>query len=406
MSYTINQQAFDKALKTLKRNVDGRPSHPVLGCYLFEFGSPVVTVTSVGSKGPAGSGSFSRATVYLTEGYYDEAGTEVNIAVPHKQLSEVISSLPKDSEVSLHPFTVTDNLDKTKVTYKMKVVCGSMEVEIEGINPDDFPIVCESGYPDSPQMAFVPAAMVATFLKDTLYSASKDPCKANLCAVDLSVSGEDFSLSVAATDGHRLSHIELIDADYSGSINLTIPRDIADQLSKALGTNVKKMEGDVEFTQIAARTFRIRYGKYELAFQGFTQTYPNYRQLFPENLNCSAMFGTKELTNALSRVEKIANAENGVVKFEFDAEIGQVAISAGGYVEKIPFSSEGNVANSRIAFNVNYLLDALKGPTLKSSDSVFLEFNSPTTPAVITPKMKNTGENFRYLIMPVQVREW
>ena len=406
MSYTINQQSLNKALKTLKRNVDGRPSHPVLGCYLFEFGNPVVTLTSVGSKGPAGSGSFSRATVYVTEGYYDEAGTEVNIAVPHKQLSEVVNSLPKDSEISLHPFIVTGSLDKTKPVYKMKVVSGSMEVEIEGMNPDDFPIVCESGYPNPPQKAFVAAATVATSLKDTLYSASKDPFKANLCAVDLTVSQEGSSLSFAATDGHRLSHIELIDADYSGSINLTVPRDIADQLYKALGTNVKKMEGDVEFAQIAARTFRIRYGKYEFAFQAFNATYPNYRQLFPENFKCSVMFGTKELTNALVRAEKIANAGNGVVKFEFDTEIGQVAISAGGYVEKVPFGSEGNVANSRIAFNVNYLLDALKGPSLKSSDSVFIEFNSPTTPAVITLEMKNTGENFRYLIMPVQVREW
>lgn len=406
MSYTINQQSLNKALKTLKRNVDGRPSHPVLGCYLFEFGNPVVTVTSVGSKGPAGSSSFSRATVYLTEGYYGEAGTEVNIAVPHKQLSEVVNSLPKDSEISLSPFTVTDSLDKTKAVYKIKVVSGSMEVEIEGMNPDDFPIVCESGYPNPPQQAFVAAATVATFLKDTLYSASKDPFKANLCAIDLTVSQEGSSLSVAATDGHRLSHIELIDADYSGSINLTVPRDIADQLYKALGTNVKKMEGDVEFSQIAAREFRIRYGKYEFAFQGFTQAYPDYLKLFPEKFKFSVMLGTKELTNALSRAEKIANAGNGVVKFEFDTEIGQVAISAGGYVEKVPFGSEGNVANSCIAFNVNYLLDALKGPSLKSSDSVFLEFNSPTTPAVITPKMENPGENFRYLIMPVQIREW
>ena len=52
----------------------------------------------------------------------------------------------------------------------------------------------------------------------------------------------------------------------------------------------------------------------------------------------------------------------------------------------------------QIAFNVRYLLDGLKA---MACDRVLLQCNAPTTPAILTPV---EGDQFTYLVMPVQIR--
>ena len=53
----------------------------------------------------------------------------------------------------------------------------------------------------------------------------------------------------------------------------------------------------------------------------------------------------------------------------------------------------------QIAFNSKYLLEGLK---IIQTDSIYLKFNAPTTPAIFTPT--EVDANFIYLVMPVQIR--
>jgi DNA polymerase-3 subunit beta len=393
MTYEINQQEFNNALKALKRNVDGRPSHPVLGMFLLEFEKPSLKVSAIATSGF--NQRFARASATLDLTQSNQEGYQ-SLAVPAKELSSFVATLPKGCALTL----------SVQSEYALKVEAGSISTVINGANPSDFPIVTilDSSAAVKENPISLPASLVATILKDTLYSASRDSIKVALSSVSLTMSKD--KVTAIATDGHRLSCIEKV-ADIDGEVKFEIPVKIADQLSKLLGSNSKKLEGKtVQIYQVDEGSIGVSYDSTELTFHVNPERYPECLFLFPDKFQMSASFNTAELTGALARAEKFANMGNGAVKFEFNLDAASATISCDKFKEEVNVGIEGGIRDNAIAFNVNYLLDALKGSYLKNSETLRIDMNSPTTAAVVEPYPFNASDSYRYLIMPVQLRSF
>jgi DNA polymerase III sliding clamp (beta) subunit (PCNA family) len=240
-----------------------------------------------------------------------------------------------------------------------------------------------------------------------------------LNGINLSLS--DGNLQVAGTDGHRLVHAIYSYPGNSGQV--TIPLKVAESLSKLLGTNLKKLaqgNSTVVISQDYNRVWEISYevngAKVTYAFEEHSGTYPNYTQLFPNSFLSTVVFSGKDLKDSLSRIEKtVKRATISSVRFQFDSAIGKVAITADSHREEIAFDGDIDRGFSgKIAFNVYYLLDALKSDcfAIKDNGRVTLSFNSPTTPAILAPDFANSlnpatpVNSYRYLIMPVQIRDF
>jgi DNA polymerase-3 subunit beta len=130
-------------------------------------------------------------------------------------------------------------------------------------------------------------------------------------------------------------------------------------------------------------------------------TYPNYRQLIPESFTRTINLERRALVSALERVAVLADQHNNVVKLSAEPATGQILIQAD--AQDVGSGSEGLAATIdgeaiQIAFNVRYLLDGLKA---MACERVLLQCNAPTTPAILTPA---EGDQFTYLVMPVQIR--
>ena len=411
MKISVNQQQLAQALKALKRNLNSRPSHPVLAGYLFDFHKDALVVTAIGDKGF--KDAFCRATAKMPANVIDGPNADSSgIVVPSRGVTEIIGGLPKDSDVALEIVKETNPTDKTKVNYNMVVSSGPLTTEVEGIDPDDFPsAVC---VPDSSTKApgptvEVPADIVSMALKGTLFAASKDPWKAILSSVsfDLGANG----CLVVATDGHRLAHIMVEDFKVCDTFKVEIPRNIADQLSKLLGSNLKKLKGKfVKFAETGAQTYEISYEGITLAFSKGEERYPGTAYLFPDRFKHTAKFNTKGLLEVLNRAEKVANLNNNVVKLTFEKGSDRVMVSADKHNEFVGFDGlpEDERTPDTIGFNVQYLIDGLKEISALGAEEVILSFNTPTTSAVIEPFVFNNlnvpFSGYRYLVLPVQIR--
>ena len=391
MTYEIRQQEFNNALKALKHNVDGRPYHPVLGMFLLEFKGLSLKVSAIATSGF--NLKFARASATLDLTRSNQEGYQ-SLAVPAKELSSFVATLPKGCTITL----------SVQSEYALKVEAGSIRTVINGANPSDFPTILDSSAMAKENPISLPAALVGTILKETLYSASRDSFKVALSSVSLTV-GKD-KVTAIATDGHRLSCIEKV-VNTDGELKFEIPVKIADQLSKLLGSNSKKLDGKtVQIYRVDEGSIGMSYDSTELTFHVNPDKYPECSFLFPDKFQMSASFDTAELTGALTRAKEFANVGNGVVKFEFNLDAASATISCDKFKEEIHVGIEGSITGNAIAFNVNYLLDALKGPSLRNSEILGIDMNSPTTAAVIEPYPFNASDSYRYLIMPVQLKSF
>jgi DNA polymerase-3 subunit beta len=390
MAYEINQQALNETLKALKRNLDGRPSHPVLEGFLLEFKGLDLKISAVAGTGFEQKFARAAATVGLNAGN----GRDLSIAIPGKELADFVATLPKGCDVVLS--SQPDN--------SLRIEADRISTTILGNSPEDFPTVFDSGTDTKGAQVSIPATSVAAVLKDTLYSASKDSAKIALSSVSFTVE-ENGTLTAVATDGHRMSYIETHVGNQASGLKLEVPLKIANQLQKLLGSNLKKLAGkDVKFYQTGKDLLGISYDSMEFTFSATSCKYPDCAQLIPDKFSMATLFYTEELTRALTRASKFANTGNGVVKFEFDLDAGSSSLSCENFKETLSVCIEGSIEGNKIGFNVNYLLDALKGPYLKNSKLVSMEMNSPTSSAVLEPCPSTVSDFYRYLLMPVRIR--
>ena len=239
-------------------------------------------------------------------------------------------------------------------------------------------------------------------LRATLFASSGDEAKQLLTGVHLRL--DPSGLECAATDGHRLAVLCLahanaaVEGDGGEPFAVTVPARSLRELERLLSGRQ------------SAEPLSLFYDRGQVVFLWADQvltsrsldgTYPNYRQLIPESFSRTIALDRRTLVSALERVAVLADQHNNVVKLSAEPATGQLLIQAD--AQDVGSGSEGLAASItgdaiQIAFNVRYLLDGLKA---MACDQVLLQCNAATTPAILTPV---EGDQFTYLVMPVQIR--
>ena len=236
-------------------------------------------------------------------------------------------------------------------------------------------------------------------ISSTLFSASTDETKQILTGVH--VKSIPVGLEFAATDGHRLATIQVageesaeVDAQ---ELEFTIP-----------GRTLKELESVLSSQAVAAVTLQFDRTQVAMRLPDITITsrlldgqYPNYAQLIPTQFERLVTIERRDLISALERVAVFAEQKNNILKFTISSTDNTLQIEAeapdvGGGQESLPIECSGDDLD--IAFNVKYLLDALK---VFDTDAVKLQMNGQKQPAVLEPL---GADNLKYLVMPVQVR--
>src|SRR4030095_16932069 len=100
------------------------------------------------------------------------------------------------------------------------VRCGSSRFRIAGLPQEDFPALAE---PKSP-LAKIPAEVLAKLITRTIFAISTEDSKFTLSGALLLI--KPGSITMVATDGHRLAHIEKAEAldEVSEEIKVIVPK--------------------------------------------------------------------------------------------------------------------------------------------------------------------------------------
>ena len=305
-----------------------------------------------------------------------------SLTLPAKKLYEIVKALP-ETDVRIEE-------DRNGV----KVAADRFDSRMQTMARDDFPTLPES--------------------KGAMETLNRDQLRQMIAKTQFAITGEDTryylngalfivrgdSLSLVATDGHRLALVSMSREKPKGrrtdeEIRVILPRKTLSELGRLLAEG----EGDVSFEKGENHLF-FDVGGRLLISRMIDGQFPAFERVVPKSNDKRVEFDRDRLTNAVRRVALLSNERSRAVKFQ--VESGKVEITSsspefGEAHEVIIVDYPGPAL--QICFNAQYVLDFLG---VVETDIVALEFKDEMSQAVMKP-VGAEGYEYTYVIMPMRI---
>jgi DNA polymerase-3 subunit beta len=209
------------------------------------------------------------------------------------------------------------------------------------------------------------------------------------------------SITMVATDGHRLAHVERSGEKFegvSGELKTLVPKKAMDEL-RAL---VDSAGSDVEMIEFAKdeSTLFFRIGPRLLTSRQLTGQFPNYEAVLPKDNSKSIALHGDELAAAISRVAQFADERSRAVRLKL--EKGELKLSASSTEtgeSEDSLETDYNGEPLTIGFNAQYITDFLRAV---GSGDVRLELKDPQSAGQLRPA-ESEDYKYRYIVMPMRI---
>lgn len=321
----------------------------------------------------------------------EEEGT---ITIPARMLSEFVNSLPPE-RIDISSADQAVGLDLN---------CARFQAHINGQDADDFPAI--------PSVTEgVIGRVTPDVLRDAInrvaFAAATEDSRPVLTGIKVEISGDTFTF--AAADGFRLAVYEgklaepIADTD---SLEFIIPARALLEVNRLIGGQ----SDPVEFTITQQKSQAMfKMDNVELVSQLIQGTFPNYKQLVPDNYETRVVANQGAFLQATRTASIFARDGSGIVRLnvtpdEDDQSVGKILISSraeelGDNVGEVDAQVEGEEA--KIAFNSKYLTDVLD---VLGDGEVAMETTTPSSPGVIRPAADSEAYKYTHVVMPMFVQ--
>ena len=366
MKFSVNSQVIQEGIATVTRALQSKPAVAILeGVHIT---ADTTTLTLACSDGQL-------TITWTCPIMSDEPGVAT---LPGKMLSELVRKLPA-SDVTFSIDDRTANIRCGKSRFRLSVLAGEYPQQRTLSNPASFSI---------------PMADMKDLIGHVTSCISTDDNRPILTGALMDISPD--TISMVALDGFRLAlkHVRLDSVLPSGkdSVRAVIPRKSLDNLNRIL-----PYVSDPLTVLIANGLIRFDLPSTQVCSTLLSGEYIDYARIIPDDAATTVRVNKTDLHNAIDRASLMAReGKNNLVRLDItDSSISVSSRSETGNVEEdVECDTYGNPIT--IAFNANYLVDALKNIP---GDTLTLRMNSPSTPCVFTPP---DGNDWLYLILPVR----
>lgn len=372
MEFTIEKDAFVKALQKIQGIVERRNTMPILSNVLIEASDDSLTLTATDLE--VGMKSSYQAKVY-------ENG---KITISAKKLYEIIRELP-DEKIKF----------STRENDWVDISCGKAKFNIVGLSPDEFP-----SFPNINEKGFISldSITLARMIEQTSYSICHDETKYNLNGILFKVSEENDKklLRLVATDGHRLcvseQSIEAASFDMLDK-GVIFPKKGIFELKKLCDEEISEIK--LGFIDNSAAIIK---GNTTVVMRLVDGEFPDYKRVVPVGNDKEIKVKKDIFLHSLKRMAILSSEKFKGIKFEITNDFMEISSSnpeLGEAREELEVSYTGNKITSR--FNARYLIDVLNVVT---SDDIILLLKDEMSPAILK---QADSDSFISVIMPMRL---
>lgn len=259
------------------------------------------------------------------------------------------------------------------------VKSGKAEFKMIFINPDTFPNVKFATEGDKIEIG---ADIFKEGVTKTILATAQENNHI-LNGVCFNYTKDGFE--IVATDGNRLSLVELNDA-VEEEKQYIIPKKILLDVLKVLGDTVLLYLTNEKVTFYTNGIF--------YSCHLFDGKFPPYKQLIPTKFNYSIEVDRNALLKALERVSIMCDSRTNSTIFDFKQGTLELTTKYEGEMAKDSIDVE--FANTlKVSFNYRYIMEGLKA---MSTDTISFNMNNNASVCVIKG-------DYTYLVMPIQTKE-
>jgi DNA polymerase III subunit beta len=271
------------------------------------------------------------------------------------------------------------------------VAADRFDSRIQTLPRDDFPTVPEAS---GKARATLPRNALKEMVAKTQFAITGEDTRYFLNGAKFVLTPD--SLTLVATDGHRLALVEVKHkVGIVEDVGVILPKKTLLELGKLLVEG----EGDVLFESGENHLF-FDVGGRLLISRMIDGQFPAYERVIPKGNDKNIEFERERLTNAIKRVALLSNERSRAVKLEISkgkVEVTSSSSEFGEAHEELPVDYAGE--SMTISFNAQYVLDFLN---VVETDAVMLSLKDEVSQAVMKP-VGAKGYDYTYVIMPMRI---
>jgi DNA polymerase-3 subunit beta len=371
MEITVSKFELLRELTATQGVVERKTTIPILSNYLLEAAGDKLSITA------------TDLDLSLRTSCVAKVKKEGACTIPARKLHDYVKLLP-DADITI----------KLLENHWVSIRCGRSNTKMVGMARSNFPSL--PAFPTA-GVVKIPAQVLRSMIAKTGFAIASEESRYTLNGALMVLKPE--SITMVATDGHRLSHIERSGEKFdgvSGEMKTLVPKKAMDELKSLLDSTEAEA---IDFAKDESTLF-FRIGPRLLTSRQLTGQFPNYEAVLPKDNSKSINLHGDELAAAISRVAQFADERSRAVKIRL--EKGELKLSAsstetGESEDSLEIDYTGDPM--AIGFNAQYLLDFLKAT---GSGDVKLEFKDAQSAGQMRP---SEGEDYkyRYIVMPMRI---
>jgi DNA polymerase-3 subunit beta len=371
MEIVVTKSDLQKELTATQGVVERKTTIPILSNFLFEAAGDRLSITA------------TDLDLSLRTSCAAKVKKEGSCTVPARKLYDYVKLLP-DGDVTI----------KLLENHWVAIRSGRSNTRMVGMARANFPALPTFPAAD---VVKIPAQVLRTLIGKTIFAISNEESRYTLNGA-LMVLKPD-SVTMVATDGHRLAHIENSNAKFkvSAELKTLVPKKAMAELNTLLQLGEAE---EVEFARDESTLF-FRVGPRLLTSRQLTGQFPNYEAVLPRENNKIVTVKSEDLAGAIQRVAQFADERSGAIRMRLDKNEIKISSSSTETGESEDTIETAYAADPvTIGFNSQYLLDFLK---VASGGEVRMELKDSQSAGQLRPDEKDEGYKYRYIVMPMRI---
>jgi len=371
LEITVSKFELLRELTATQGVVERKTTIPILSNYLFEASGDKLSLTA------------TDLDLSLRTSCNAKVKKEGSCTIPARKLHDYVKLLP-DAFITIK---LLDN-------HWVSIRCGRSNTKMVGMAKSNFPSL--PAFPTAGAIS-IRAQVLRGLIARTGFAISSEESRYTLNGALMLLKPE--SITMVATDGHRLAHCERNSEKFegvSGEMKTLIPKKAMDELKSLLDSTDTEI---VEFAKDESTLF-FRVGSRLLTSRQLTGQFPNFEAVLPKDNSKVIPVNADELNSAILRVAQFADERSRAVRLKL--EKGELKLSAsstesGESEDSIEAPYTGDPLT--IGFNAAYLVDFLKAA---GSSEVRLELKDAQSAGQLRPA-EGDDYKYRYIVMPMRI---
>lgn len=372
MRLTIERSALLRSLAHVQSVVERRNTIPIL--------SNVQLVAQDGSLNLTATDLDLAVVDTVPCDVQQQGGT----TAPAHMLYDIARKLPDGAQVEL---------DFSSEDQRLTVRAGRSRFALSCLPREDFPAMADDSLP----YAFeVPAGDLKRLIEKTRFAISTEETRYYLNGIYLHAVDEEAPLLRAvATDGHRLSRVEIaLPQGAAGMPGVIVPRKTVLEVYKLL----EEVDDNVGVSLSDAR-IQFVMGTLVLTSKLIDGTFPDYQRVIPSGNDKHLEVDCKTFANAVDRVATISSEKSRAVKLAVSGDAMVLSANSpdqGSGTDEVAVSYDSDGA-LEIGFNARYLLDITQQI---DGDNVRFDLADGASPTIIRDA---DDQGALFVLMPMRV---